>query len=192
MLRSLAQPRKQASVSDSQQSDEVIYQMVQERDVPTQLGNRSSNVVGQHTSTKVLAQMTPELRNEVVQIVDALIHSPATVTSPDSVNERQKSNTGITQSSNILPIISVNDYLGLNVSQKTQDKIINGEYVDLGILLTNSSTEQYNSLTLDTNGQLVIQTKPSKKITDINTWIDAFLIYTSIYVGVHLEDIQNI
>ena len=49
--------------------------------------------------------MTPELRNEVVQIVNgnALIHSPATVsvTSPDSVNERQQSNTGITQSSNI-------------------------------------------------------------------------------------------
>ncbi|VDI06554.1 Hypothetical predicted protein [Mytilus galloprovincialis] len=72
-------------------------QRVQQRDVPTPLGNRSSNVVGQHTSTQVLAtcMMTPELRNEVVQIVNALIHSPATVsvTSPDSVNERQQSNT---------------------------------------------------------------------------------------------------
>ena len=82
-------------------------QRVQQRGVPTPLGNRSSNVVGQHTSTQVLAtcMMTPELRNEVVQIVNgnALIHSPATVsvTSPDSVNERQQSNTGITQSSNI-------------------------------------------------------------------------------------------
>ncbi|VDI58659.1 Hypothetical predicted protein [Mytilus galloprovincialis] len=57
---------------------------------------------------------------------------------------------------------------------------------------TNSGTEQSNSLTVDTNGQLIIQTKLSKKITDINTLIDAFLIYTSIYVGVHLEDTQNI
>ncbi|VDI69222.1 Hypothetical predicted protein [Mytilus galloprovincialis] len=134
--------------------------------------------------------MTPELRNEVIQTVNALIHSPATVTSPDSINESQQLNTGITP--NILPVYSVNDNLGLNVSQQTQDKIINGEYVDLSILLTNSSTEQSSSLTLDTNGQLVIQAKPSKKITDINTWIDAFLIYTSIYVGVHLEDTQNI
>ncbi|CAC5390782.1 unnamed protein product [Mytilus coruscus] len=136
--------------------------------------------------------MTPEIRNEVIQTVYALINSPATVASPESVNERQQWNTGITQSFNGLPVNSVNDNLGLNVSQQTQDNIINGEYVDLGILLTNSSTEQSNSLTLDTNGQLVIQTKPSKKITDINTWIDAFLIYTSIYVGVHVEDTLNI
>ncbi|XP_071141770.1 uncharacterized protein [Mytilus edulis] len=47
-----------------------------------------------------------KLRNEIVQIVYALIHSPATVTSPDSVNERQQSNTDITQSSNMLPITS--------------------------------------------------------------------------------------
>ncbi|CAC5394977.1 unnamed protein product [Mytilus coruscus] len=165
---------------------------VQQRHGPTQMGSRSSNVVGQHTSTPISAQMTPEIRSEVIQTVNALINSPATVTSPDSVNERLQWNTGITQSSNILPVINVNDNLGLNVSQQTQDKIINGENVDLGILLTNSSTEQLNSLTLDTNGQLVIQTEPSKQITDINTWIDAFLIYISIYVGVHLEDTQNI
>ncbi|CAC5361232.1 unnamed protein product [Mytilus coruscus] len=174
-LRSSAQPSKQAYVSESQQSDEVIYQRVQQRDVTTQLGSRSSNIVGQHTSMQVSAQMTPEIRNEVIQTVNALINSPATVTSPNSVNERQQWNTGITQSSNILPVISLNDNLVLNVSPQTQDKIINGEYVDL-----------------DTNGQLFIQTKPSKKITDINTWIDAFLIYTSMYVGVNLEDTQNI
>ncbi|XP_071168809.1 uncharacterized protein LOC143042006 [Mytilus galloprovincialis] len=176
--------------SSAQQSDEVIYQRVQPRDVPAQLGNGSSNVAGQPTSTQVSAQMTPELRNEVIQTVNALVHSPATVTSPDSINESQQLNTGITP--NILPVYSVNDNLGLNVSQQTQDKIINGEYVDLSILLTNASTEQSSSLTLDTNGQLVIQAKPSKKITDISTWIDAFLIYTSIYVGVHLEDTQTI
>ncbi|VDI38663.1 Hypothetical predicted protein [Mytilus galloprovincialis] len=82
-------------------------QRVLQRDVPTPLGNRSSNVVGQHTSTQVLAtcMMTPELRNEVVQIVNALIHSPATVsvTSPDSVNERQQSNTVGCKSFNIGP-----------------------------------------------------------------------------------------
>ncbi|XP_063403662.1 uncharacterized protein LOC134687357 [Mytilus trossulus] len=176
--------------SSAQQSDEVIYQRVQPRDVPAQLGSGASNIAGQNTSTQVPAQMTPELRNEVIQTVNSLIHSPATVTSPDSINESQQLNTGITP--NILPVYSVNDRLGLNVSQQTQDKIINGEYVDLSILLTNSSTEQSISLTLDTNGQLVIQAKPSKKITDINTWIDAFLIDTSICVGVHLEDTQNI
>ncbi|VDI08142.1 Hypothetical predicted protein [Mytilus galloprovincialis] len=126
-------------------------QRVQQRNVPTPLRNRSSNVVGQHTSTQVLATclMTPELGNEVVQIVNALIHSPATVsvTSPDSVNERATI-----------------------------------EYRHRAIKFSNC---RYN-------GQLIIQTKLSKKITDINTWIDAFLIYISIYVGVHLEDTQNI
>ncbi|XP_071172171.1 uncharacterized protein [Mytilus edulis] len=79
--------------SSAQQSDEVIYQRVQPRDVPAQLGNGSSNVAGQPTSTQVSAQMTPELRNEVIQTVNALIHSPATVTSPDSINESQQLNT---------------------------------------------------------------------------------------------------
>ncbi|VDI71242.1 Hypothetical predicted protein [Mytilus galloprovincialis] len=130
-LRSSEDPRKQAYVSASQQSVEVIYQRVQQRDVPTQRGNISNNVVGQHTSTQVSPQMTPELRNEVVQTVNDLIHSPATVTSPDSVYERQQSNKGITQSCNILPLISENDNLGLNVSHKTRNKIIRGEYVDL-------------------------------------------------------------
>ncbi|CAC5405676.1 unnamed protein product [Mytilus coruscus] len=50
-LRPSAQPSKPASVSVSHQSDEVIYQRVQQRDVPPQTGSSSNNVVGQHTSS---------------------------------------------------------------------------------------------------------------------------------------------
>ncbi|XP_052077129.1 uncharacterized protein LOC127715146 [Mytilus californianus] len=92
-LRSSAQVNKPASVSVSHQSDEIIYQRVQQRDVLTHMRSRSRYVVGQHTSTQVTAQMTPEIRNEVKQTINTLINYPATSTSLDSVNERQHLNT---------------------------------------------------------------------------------------------------
>ena len=74
-----------------------------------------------------------------------------------------------------------------------EKKIINGEYVDLGSLLTNSENqEQAKSISISSNGQLVLQSKPGKKITDINVWIDAFLIYASIYTSVHTESTQGL
>ena len=116
------------------------------------------------------------LRTEFIQYVTLLVSSPGTVTSPDSVV--QPSYPGLTPSPNITPNISIND-LGMNVSQQTKDKIINGEYVDLGILLTNyTTTDQLNNLSVGTNSQLMLQNKQPSKTLDIDTWIDVFLNFS--------------
>jgi hypothetical protein len=86
--------------------------------------------------------------------------------------------------------------LGSNVSQQQKDKIINGDYVDLGSLLTSSSTltmsnTQATPVGINNNGQLILQPTPSKAINDINTWIDVFLIYTNIYTAIHPECTQG-
>jgi len=82
-------------------------------------------------------------------------------------------------------IVSVYDNLGVHVTKQLREKIINGEYIDLGFLLEKSSTEQANMLEVNASGQLVVKQKVGKIITDISNWIDAFLIFTSIYIYAH-------
>ena len=124
-----------------------------------------------------------------MEAVNSFRNSPSTVASPDSAN--QPAQSGITSNSfNATPIISVNDQLGVNVSQQIREKILNGEYVDLGTLLAN--TEQSNTLTLDSNGQITLQPKHTRKIDDINVWLDAFLIFTSIYTTAHPDSTQGL
>ena len=109
--------------------------------------------------------------------MNALRSSPSFAASPDSPSP-------VTQGIMPTPINSIHNNLGSNVSQQQKDKIINGEYVDLGSLIISSSTPTiYNTqatpVGINNNGQLILQPKPSKAINDINTWIDAFLIYTA-------------
>lgn len=82
------------------------------------------------------------------------------------------------------PLISISDELGVHVPQTIKDKIWSKQYIDLSKII--------NSETVDTSaqdshkfsiveGQLVIEPKTkTNKITSINTWLDAFLIFSSI------------
>lgn len=94
------------------------------------------------------------------------------------------------------PLISISDELGVHVPQTIKDKIWSKQYIDLSKII--------NSETVDTSaqdshkfsiveGQLVIEPKTkTNKITSINTWLDAFLIFSSIYLARHPSDIQGI
>ena len=90
-------------------------------------------------------------------------------------------NLSTNEGSNIAPVTSFSDDLGTNVSQQLRDKIINGEYVELESLLSNSHNDQSRTIVIDNNANLNLKQKSGKKIT----WIDAFLIYTSIYTAAH-------
>ena len=77
--------------------------------------------------------------------------------------------------------------LGYQVPNKLKLKIVSGEYVDLGALLTKSVdvddgtkhlTVKDGSIILDTN-------KATTKIVDINQWTNAFIIFASIYTNAH-------
>jgi len=155
--------------------------------------NNSQNSGGIAQSADLVAavssQLMPEIRNEIIQTVNAFRSSPSFAASPDSASP-------VTQGIMPTPINSIHNNLGSNVSQQQKDKIINGEYVDLGSLITSSSTltisnTQATPVGINNNGQLILQPKPSKAINDINTWIDAFLIYTTIYTATHPECTQG-
>ena len=77
---------------------------------------------------------------------------------------------------------SVFQALDGNVPDALKQKIINGEYIDLGQLLQRRpGPDKSRCLTIE-DGHLVVQSKPfTMKITDINHWTDAFLIFASIF-----------
>ena len=147
-------------------------------------------------ASSVLAQIVPDIRGEIIQAVNSLRNSPAVAVSPDSIiNRTSNQGTCISISSNnqsMSSVISINDQLGLNVSQQLRGKIVNGEYVDLGALLANSAQDQPSCFTVNINGQLQVQPKASKKISDINTWLDVFLTYISIYISTYPESTQGL
>jgi hypothetical protein len=49
--------------------------------------------------------------------------------------------------------------LGVHVTKHLREQIINGEYIDLGLLLDKASTEQANMLEVNASGQLVVKQK---------------------------------
>ena len=85
---------------------------------------------------------------------------------------------------NITPVQSFNEDLGVGVSQQMREKIINGEYVDLETLLVSTYSEQSRAVVI-VLWQFKFKAKVWKKISDLNTWLDAILIYTSIYIKAH-------
>ena len=125
--------------------------------------------------------------------------SPHVVSSPDNIQQpipsginRTNTNLSANEGSNIAPVASFSDDLGTNVSQQLRDKFINGEYVELESLLSNLHNDQSRTIVIDNNGNLNLKQKSGKKITDIGTWKDAFLIYTSIYMAAHPSSTQGL
>lgn len=89
---------------------------------------------------------------------------------------------------------SVHSALGLNVNESTRAKITSGLYVDLSsILESNTFTEGNDSkLAVSHTGELVLKPFTSKRqINDIESWTDAILIYSSIYLSAHPDKIQD-
>ena len=77
---------------------------------------------------------------------------------------------------------SVFQALDGNVPDALKQKIINGEYIDLGQLLQRRpGPDKSRCLTIE-DWHLVVQSKPfTLKITDINHWTDVFLIFANIF-----------
>jgi len=151
----------------------------QDEDTLSNDGDQSINII----ANSVAAQILPEVRDQVIEAVTSM---------------RTPSGSGITLSNissqaEIVPaqMFSINDSLGFHVSQQLKDKIFKGEYIELGLLLDKSNSEVNKHLTIDFEGQLVLKPKTVKPVTDINMWLDAFIIYTSIYTSVHPESTQG-
>ncbi|CAC5388276.1 unnamed protein product [Mytilus coruscus] len=92
-----------------------------------------------------------------------------------------------------IPSISID--LGNNVSSNIRQKILNGECIDLGCLLSNPVPIDDNSNTLIIKDG-VLQSKPKPKPTvktnNISQWTDAVLIFIDIYLSSHLGEARGL
>ena len=86
------------------------------------------------------------------------------------------------------------DDLSRNVPVNLKQKIIAGEYIDLALLLINSQASVSDTHTvIVSHDELLIEPKQQhKKIVNIETWTDAFLIFTSIYCTAHSLKLQDL
>ncbi|CAC5385070.1 unnamed protein product [Mytilus coruscus] len=91
-------------------------------------------------------------------------------------------------------IPSISNDLGNNISSNIRQKILNGEYIDLGCVLSNPVPIDDNSNTLIIKDG-VLQSKPKAstvKINNISQWTDAFLIFIDIYLLSHLGEARGL
>lgn len=86
------------------------------------------------------------------------------------------------------PLASVCDPLGATVPVNIKEKIVKSEYIELDLLLERHIPSPSSSFTLslDNSGQLLLKdVKKRQQIISIMGWTDAFLIFSSVFVGVH-------
>ena len=107
---------------------------------------------------------------------------------------REEPDTGIEQDIPYNSLAQVQSYdhdAGQIVPAKLKAKIINGDYINLGLLIENVNGADPNDDTKyfsSQDGSIALAPKSRAKIiSDIQTWTDAFLIYASIYSSAHPE-----
>jgi len=91
-------------------------------------------------------------------------------------------------------VIKASDNLACNVAQSVKQKIVLGEYIDMATLLTNSNANSSDTQKIAfLHGELVVQPKQSQqKITSVEVWTDAFIIYLSIYCSAHPDKFHDL
>lgn len=89
--------------------------------------------------------------------------------------------------SNPTLLISVSDNLGNFVPQSIKEKIWSKDYIDIAKLLhTDFDNDKPDKKISIVDGQLIMSPKTNpKKITTVDSWTDAFIIFSSIYLLRH-------
>ena len=95
--------------------------------------------------------------------------------------------------SGVQELPSVHSAVGIHISSAYKDKIMGGQYVDLGSLLpTQIDINIESNLSLNCTGELVIKQAKKQVIDSIETWTDAFVIFMGIYLSAHPEKTQDL
>jgi len=82
-------------------------------------------------------------------------------------------------------IMSITAPLGGHISILIKQKIINGEFVELGTLLPGYEKVPSHGFTISQTGVLAPLPPRSRPILSIEQWTDAFLIFTAIFISQH-------
>jgi hypothetical protein len=79
--------------------------------------------------------------------------------------------------------------LGYYVDPNIRDKIVAGKFINLASLLVQDPNHNQlsSTLSIDASGQLVSQPDSQHKITNLDKYTYAFVIYISVYTLAHLE-----
>ena len=130
------------------------------------------------------------------QLAPAAVGTPLTA---GALSAADTCSSFVNQSGNIYYHIpsqcnKASDDLSRNVPVNLKQKIIASEYIDLALLLINSQASLSDKHTvIVSHGELLIEPKQQhKKIVNIETWTDAFLIFTSIYCTAHSLKFQDL
>ncbi|XP_061167326.1 uncharacterized protein LOC133176185 [Saccostrea echinata] len=134
-----------------------------------------------------LSTQTPEMTAPATSIMaasDPSVFSAGTSASCTNINF-------YTNTPNALN--SVSDALGVHVSDSLRQNIFDNAFIHLHKLLPLKPNDEPQQQLAFVNGELVLKPKHKEiKITSIETWTNAFLIFTSIYLTKFPEHIQSI
>ena len=90
-------------------------------------------------------------------------------------------------------ILSVHSDIGHHVPHNNKENIQRSEYIDLCTLLSNNPNKKKTQKLSLESGQLVLQQdKNSFKITSIDQWTNAFIVFTSIFCSAHPSRFQEL
>ena len=158
--------------------DNNVHRPVCYPHMETRLDNM--HIASEQIVDNVIASLVPELRGELIETVRSMRNSEApseqghsdmsgiSKESDQSDSVIVINNQALSTNTEPIAINSVHDDLGVHVTKQLREKIINGEYIDLGLLLDKASTEQANMLEVNASGQLVVKQKVGKIITVIS------------------------
>ncbi|VDI41487.1 Hypothetical predicted protein [Mytilus galloprovincialis] len=136
-------------------------------------------------TTRMLMPTFSSNQDNSVHIPDMLPWQPRRAIDPQPTvdNTQFVSQTGNVTNNDYVQIPnrieSVHENLGINVTQSIKEKILKGEFIDLACLLKNSVNTGSDKQKLTwAQGEFILQPiSQQSKITNIEKWTDAFIIF---------------
>jgi len=151
---------------------------------PYAVGTRAGRRVG--GGDREETQRQEEARPEVVQLSTDARESGIDNPFERIFNSGSKSNTDSQIRDFSLPVEAfrcADDDLTLHVQNELWQKIWNGEFINLAMLLKKSPDSSSNSnLVVNELGHIEMKTKQTKSVQNIREWTDAFLIFSAIII----------
>lgn len=173
------------------------------RQRPERAGRASSSTAAEQVAQPPVENQTVASHSPQPSTAPMLVAPSITVAGPtDAIGSSQQESTEMAQGTNIgaqsqslmfgnnfsQPVInnSTQVDLGYHVDNATKQKIVNGEYINLATLLVRDANRlQLSTLSMDSQGQIIAQPKHNHRLTTIEKWTDAFIIYACIYLTAH-------
>ncbi|VDI62541.1 Hypothetical predicted protein [Mytilus galloprovincialis] len=152
------------------------------------------------STTRMLMPTFSSNQDNSVHIPDMLPWQPRRAIDPQPTvdNTQFVSQTGNVTNNDYVQIPnrieSVHENLGINVTQSIKEKILKGEFIDLACLLNNSVNTGSDKQKLTwVQGEFILQPiSQQSKITNIEKWTDAFIIFIYIYCAVHVNRFKEL